>query len=50
MISPPVGRPEEWDLLEVGKVCLTITGLLMEAAEGNRSWCFPANRSSSGRG
>ena len=29
----PVVGPEEWDLLEEGKLCLTTTGLLMEDAE-----------------
>ena len=29
----PVVGPEEWDLLEEGKLCLTTTGLLMEGAE-----------------
>ena len=40
----PLVGPEEWDLLEEGKVCLTRTDLLMEDAKKTKSFFFASWR------
>ena len=42
----PLVGPEEWDLLEEGKMCLTTTGLLMEDAEATEEHAEECNEES----